>query len=103
MLGTRGVLRGISSANPLPAASAANRHNQQQEHNTTIEKKIKTIHLQKEKNTKNTVKFAEIQTQGEAPIVGTLYVQKCYAASRLMPHGLPPARFRRDEPLPDAA
>jgi hypothetical protein len=44
-----------------------------------MEKKTKTIQLQKEKDTKNTVKFAEVQTQGEAPIVGTLYVQKWFA------------------------
>ncbi len=43
-----------------------------------MEKKTKTIQLQKEKDTKNTVKFAEVQTQGEAPIIGTLYVQKWF-------------------------
>ena len=41
--------------------------------------KTKTILLTKEKDTKNTVKFAEVQTQGEAPIIGTLYVQKWFA------------------------
>jgi hypothetical protein len=51
-----------------------------------MEKKTKTVQFEKEKDTKNTVKFAEVQTQGEAPIIGTLYVQKCYAASRFMPH-----------------
>ncbi len=40
--------------------------------------KTKTVQFQKEKETKNTVKFAETQTQGEAPIIGTLYVQKWY-------------------------
>ncbi len=44
-----------------------------------MEKKTKTIQLQKEKDTKNTVKFAEVQTQGEPPIIGTLYVQKWFA------------------------
>ena len=44
-----------------------------------MEKKTKTIQLQKEKDTKNTVKFAEVQNQGEPPIIGTLYVQKWYA------------------------
>ena len=29
-----------------------------------------------EKETKNTVKFAEVQTPGQAPIIGALYVQK---------------------------
>lgn len=33
----------------------------------------------REKETKNTVKFAEVQTQGQAPIVGTLYLQKWFA------------------------
>ena len=41
--------------------------------------KTKTIQFTKEKSTKNTVKFTEVQTQGEAPIVGTLYVQKWFA------------------------
>lgn len=44
-----------------------------------MDKKIKTAQFTKEKDTKNTVKFAEVQTQGEAPIVGTLYVQKWIA------------------------
>ena len=44
-----------------------------------MEKKTKTVQFTKEKGTKNTVKFAEVQTQGEAPIVGTLYVQKWFA------------------------
>ncbi len=41
--------------------------------------KTKTVLFTREKDTKNTVKFAEVQTQGEAPIVGTLYVQKWFA------------------------
>ncbi len=40
--------------------------------------KSKTVQFEKEKDTKNTVKFAETQTQGEAPIIGTLYVQKWF-------------------------
>ena len=53
--------------------------------NKTMTKKTKTIEFQKEKDTKNTVKFAEVQTQGEAPVVGTLYVQKWFVgdANRL--------------------
>lgn len=39
----------------------------------------KTVLFQREKDTKNTVKFAEVQTQGQAPIVGTLYLQKWFA------------------------
>ena len=45
-----------------------------------MEKKTKTAQFEKEKETKNTVKFAEVQTQGEAPIIGTLYVQKWFDA-----------------------
>ncbi len=41
--------------------------------------KIKTIQLQKEKETRNTVKFAEVQSPGEAPVIGTLYIQKWFA------------------------
>ena len=44
----------------------------------TMEKKTKTVQFEKEKDTKNTVKFAEAQTQGEAPIIGSLYVQKWF-------------------------
>jgi len=43
-----------------------------------MDKKTKTVQFQKEKDTKNTVKFAEVQTQGEAPIIGSLYVQKWF-------------------------
>ena len=44
-----------------------------------MEKKSKVVGFTREKETKNTVKFAEAQTQGEAPIIGTLYVQKWFA------------------------
>ena len=44
-----------------------------------MEKKTKTVQFEKEKDTKNTVKFAEVQTPGEPPIIGTLYVQKWFA------------------------
>lgn len=40
--------------------------------------KIKIVQFEKEKDTKNTIKFAEIQTPGEAPIIGSLYVQKWF-------------------------
>ena len=43
-----------------------------------MENKTKTVQFQKEKDTKNTVKFAEVQVQGEAPIIGSLYVQKWF-------------------------
>ena len=44
-----------------------------------MSKKTKAVEFQKEKDTKNTVKFTEVATQGEAPVVGTLYVQKWFA------------------------
>ena len=44
-----------------------------------MNEKTKTIQFAKEKSTKNTVKFTEVQTQGEAPVVGTLYIQKWFA------------------------
>jgi len=44
-----------------------------------MSQKSKTVQFEKVKDTKNTVKFAETQTQGEAPIIGTLYVQKWFA------------------------
>jgi hypothetical protein len=40
--------------------------------------KTKTVSFTKEKDTKNTVRFAEDQVQGEPPIVGTLYIQKWF-------------------------
>jgi len=43
-----------------------------------MDRKTKTVTFEKEKDTKNTVKFAEVQTQGEAPIIGSLYVQKWF-------------------------
>lgn len=50
-----------------------------------MDKKTKVVQFEKEKDTKNTVKFAEVQSQGEAPIIGSLYVQKWFAgdASKL--------------------
>ena len=45
-----------------------------------MSQKSKTVSFQKEKETKNTVKFNEVQTQGEAPIIGSLYLQKWFAA-----------------------
>ena len=41
----------------------------------------KTLLFVKEKDTKNTVKFTEAQVQGQAPVVGTLYVQKWFAGA----------------------
>jgi len=44
-----------------------------------MDKKIVNFTLEKE--TKNSVRYKEIPAQGEAPIVGTLYVQKWFAGS----------------------
>jgi hypothetical protein len=41
----------------------------------------KSLLFIKEKDTKNTVKFTEAQVQGQAPVVGTLYVQKWFAGA----------------------
>jgi len=43
--------------------------------------KHKSLLFVKEKDTKNTVKFTEAQVQGQAPVVGTLYVQKWFAGA----------------------
>ena len=43
-----------------------------------MDKKTKIVQFEKEKDTKNTIKFAEVQTQGEAPIIGSLYLQKWF-------------------------
>jgi hypothetical protein len=36
----------------------------------------RTVELVRERETKNTVRFAEIEVDGQPPIIGTLYVQK---------------------------
>lgn len=41
-----------------------------------MEKKM--LDFVKEKDTKNTVRFAEVPPEGTPPIVGTLYLQKWY-------------------------
>jgi len=37
--------------------------------------------FEKEKETKNTVRFQEKQTEGTPPIIGTLYVQKWFVGN----------------------
>lgn len=39
----------------------------------------KTITLEFEKETKNSVRYKEVAETGQAPIVGTVYVQKWFA------------------------
>lgn len=38
--------------------------------------------FEKEKETKNTIKFSEKQEKGKPPVIGTLYVQKWFAGDR---------------------
>ncbi|MFT7288117.1 MAG: hypothetical protein ACI87W_002232 [Halieaceae bacterium] len=40
-----------------------------------------TIKFEIEKETKNSVRYQEIPAEGQAPIVGSLYVQKWFAGS----------------------
>jgi hypothetical protein len=40
------------------------------------------IVFQKEKETKNTVRYEEKSEQGKPPVIGTLYVQKWFAGER---------------------
>ena len=44
-----------------------------------MEKEGKTVTFEIEKETKHTVKYTEVPAAGEAPIIGTLYVQKWFA------------------------
>lgn len=39
---------------------------------------VKFVH---EKDTKNSVRYKEVPAEGQAPILGTLYVQKWFAGS----------------------
>jgi len=40
------------------------------------------IVFEKEKETKNTIKYAEKPNPGKPPVIGTLYVQKWFASDR---------------------
>jgi len=47
---------------------------------TLVEVKMKQeVKFTKEKDTKNTVRFAEQPPKGKPPVIGTLYVQKWFA------------------------
>ncbi len=39
------------------------------------------VKLEFEKETKNSVRFKELPSEGQAPIIGTLYVQKWFAGN----------------------
>lgn len=41
----------------------------------------KTVKFEYEKETKNSVRYKEVPEDGEAPVLGTLYVQKWYAGN----------------------
>lgn len=41
----------------------------------------KTLRFEFEKETKNSVRYKEIPAEGQAPVVGSLYVQKWFAGS----------------------
>ena len=41
----------------------------------------KVIKFEIEKETKNSVRYKEVPVEGEAPVVGSLYVQKWFAGS----------------------
>lgn len=45
---------------------------------TSMKEKSKIIQFNREKETKNTVKFAEAPNPGEPPIIGALYAQKWF-------------------------
>jgi len=38
------------------------------------------VRFEREKETKNTVRYQEVTDQGKPPIIGTLYLQKWFAA-----------------------
>jgi len=40
-----------------------------------------TVNFEFEKETKNSVRYKEVQEDGKAPIVGTIYLQKWFAGS----------------------
>ena len=40
------------------------------------------VAFKKEKETKNTVKYEEVPEQGKPPVIGTMYLQKWFAADR---------------------
>ena len=37
------------------------------------------LRFEREKETKNTVRYTEVQEQGKPPVIGTLYLQKWFA------------------------
>jgi len=41
----------------------------------------KTVNFEYEKETKNSIRFKEAPEEGQAPVVGSLYVQKWFAGN----------------------
>lgn len=41
----------------------------------------KTVNFEIEKETKNSIRYKEVPEEGQAPIVGSLYLQKWFAGS----------------------
>jgi hypothetical protein len=46
-----------------------------------MDKKIKVVEFEKEKDTTHTVKYKEVTVEGQAHMIGTLYVQKWVAGN----------------------
>jgi hypothetical protein len=40
------------------------------------------VKFRKEKDTKNTVRFQEVEEKGKPPVIGSLYVQKWFVGDR---------------------
>ncbi len=40
------------------------------------------VKFKREKDTKNTVRFQEVEEKGKPPVIGALYVQKWFAGDR---------------------
>jgi hypothetical protein len=66
-LGYRRAIEKLEAERPLTITKINN-----------VGKETKTIQFREKKDTKNTVKFAKVQFQGEAPITGSLHVQEWF-------------------------
>jgi len=40
------------------------------------------VKFKREKETKNTVRFQEVEEKGKPPVIGTIYLQKWFAGDR---------------------
>lgn len=70
-----------------PAASAAGNQQQEQQQtpmpqaSTPTAPKTRTVLFTKELDRKNAVRFQEVPVEGQAPVCGTLYLQKWFCGS----------------------